>query len=140
MFADPGRSSGGQTRGRQAPLGGRGGQTCGQRAFKARLNFNLKFDLRLAAVKPAVKLRTFRGPTTGCTPTRRGPGRNITWTLRTPRTADKAAVEADRPRAAGGLNFAVGPRAGKNRPRARRKWPRGQGADPKRSSRGPDAE
>ena len=106
------------------------------------MNFNLKFSLRLAAVKPAVKPRTFetfRGPTTGCTLTRCGPGRNITRTLRTPRTADKTAVKADRPRAAGGLNFAVGPRAGKNRPRVRRNWPRGQGVDPERSFRGPDA-
>jgi len=107
------------------------------------LNFNLKFSLRLAVVvKPAVKPRTFetfRGPTTGCTLTRRGPGRNITRTLRTPRMADKAAAKADRTRAAGGLNFAVGPRAEKP-PAAgpaelASRSRRGQG----RSFRGPDA-
>ena len=119
--------------GGRAAGGSQAGRTLADAAVKARLNFNLKFNLRSAAVKLAVKPRTFetfRGPTTGCTPTRRGPGRNITWTLRTPRTADKTAVKADRPRAAGGLNFAVGPQAGKNRPRVRRNWPRGQGADP----------
>jgi len=95
VFEDPGRPSGGQTRGRRAPLGGpraTGGRAVGglqtggmlaDAAVKARLNFNLKFNLRSAAVKPAVKPRAFRRPTTGCTLARRGPRRNITRTRRT---------------------------------------------------------
>ena len=82
-----------RTGGRVADRADAGG--CG---VKARLNFNLKFNPRSAAVKPAVK---FRGPTTGCTLTRRGPGWNITRTLRTTRAADGAAVTAGRSRAAG---------------------------------------
>ena len=53
--------------------------------------------------------------------------------------ADGAAVKADRLRAAGSLILRSRPRAGPNRPQTRRNRPRGQGADPRRSPRGPGA-
>jgi len=62
--------------GGRAAGGSQAGRTLADAAVKAKLNFNLKFNLRSAAVKLVVKPRTFeafRGPTTGCTLTRRGP-------------------------------------------------------------------
>ena len=55
--------------GGRAAGGSQAGRTLADAAVKAKLNFNLKFNLRSAAVKP----RAFRGPAE-CTLARAGPG------------------------------------------------------------------
>ena len=130
VFADPERLSSGPARGRRTPLGGRlrgrGGRVAdkagsGGRGGQGHTSTSTRSSTQQSVV---VKHRTFRGS-----------GRNITRILRMPRTADGAAIKADRSRA-GGPNFAVRSRAGPNRPRVgknpgSRNWPR--------SRRGPGA-